>query len=70
MEKVFEFAQSPSPAAIEALVHEMQMAGHDFVLIKYSGGDQRAVSLSRFFENMPKNGTIVSMEFRQRGATK
>jgi hypothetical protein len=66
--KTFSFDKSPAPAAVETLVHEM--AGYDFVLVNYSGGDQRAVSLSRFFENMPRSGTILSMTFRQRGAGK
>ena len=63
--KVFEFAESPAPAAVEKLVSEMQMAGYDTVIFNLKNGDAYATLLSRFVKFEPES-PILSMTFRKR----
>jgi hypothetical protein len=63
--KVFTFAQSPSPAAVEALIHEMQMAGYDTAHVYFVKGDEYVLTLTHFLE-MRFSNSIKQLTFRQR----
>jgi hypothetical protein len=63
--KVFEFAESPAPAAVEKLVSEMQMAGYDTVHVYFVKGDEFVLTLTRFLE-MRFSNSIKQLTFRQR----